>query len=79
MGQEVLSWKNQLDVLINNASSFYPTPLEEANEEHWDNLIGSNLKAPYFLCQTVAHGITKKSGKYRHHCRHLCPKSIKRL
>jgi len=62
MGQEVLSWKNQLDVLINNASSFYPTPLEEANEEHWNNLIGSNLKAPYFLCQTVALALQKSRG-----------------
>lgn len=62
MGQEVLSWKNQLDVLINNASSFYPTPLEEANEEHWDNLMGSNLKAPYFLCQTVALALQKSRG-----------------
>jgi len=62
MGQEVLSWKNQLDVLINNASSFYPTPLEDANEEHWDNLIGSNLKAPYFLCQTVALALQKSRG-----------------
>jgi pteridine reductase len=62
MGHEVLSWKNQLDVLINNASSFYPTPLEEANEEHWDNLIGSNLKAPYFLCQTLAPTLQKSRG-----------------
>ncbi len=62
MGQEVLSWKNQLDVLINNASSFYPTPLEDANEERWDNLMGSNLKAPFFLCQTVASALQKSRG-----------------
>lgn len=62
MGQEVLSWKNQLDLLINNASSFYPTILEEADEEQWDSLIGSNLKGPYFLCQTVAPALQKSRG-----------------
>lgn len=62
MGLEVLSWKNQLDVLINNASSFYPTPLEEASEEQWDSLIGSNLKGPYFLCQTIAPALQKSQG-----------------
>lgn len=62
MGLEVLGWKNQLDVLINNASSFYPTPLEEANEEQWDSLIGSNLKGPYFLCQTIAPALQKSQG-----------------
>ena len=62
MGLEVLSWKNQLNVLINNASSFYPTPLDGANEEQWDNLIGSNLKGPYFLCQTVALALQKSQG-----------------
>jgi len=62
MGQKVLSWKSQLNVLINNASSFYPTPLVDANEEQWDNLIGSNLKGPYFLCQTVAPALQKSRG-----------------
>jgi len=62
MGLKVLSWKNQLDVLINNASSFYPTPLEDASEKHWDSLIGSNLKGPYFLCQTVAQALQKSQG-----------------
>ena len=62
MGLEVLNWKNKLNVLINNASSFYPTPLSEANEEQWDNLIGSNLKGPYFLCQTVALALQQSHG-----------------
>ena len=50
----------QLDLLVNNASSFYPTPVEEATinlettnlettQQAWDDLMGSNLKAPYFL------------------------------
>ena len=40
-----------LDILINNASSFYPTPLGEITGEDWDNLIGSNFRAPLFLSQ----------------------------
>ncbi len=45
----------QLDLLVNNASSFYPIPVEEAiinletTQQAWDDLMGSNLKAPYFL------------------------------
>ena len=42
-----------LDVLVNNASSFYPTPVGEITEAHWDDLMGSNLKAPIFLSQAA--------------------------
>ncbi|WP_369408797.1 pteridine reductase [endosymbiont of Lamellibrachia barhami] len=44
----------RLDLLVNNASSFYPTPLETATETDWDDLIGSNLKAPFFLSRAAA-------------------------
>jgi pteridine reductase len=43
----------QLDILINNASSFYPTPMGTISEQDWDNLIDSNLKAPLFLSQAA--------------------------
>lgn len=43
-----------LDALINNASTFYPTPIGEITEAHWDDLIGTNLKAPLFLSQAAA-------------------------
>jgi len=43
-----------LDILVNNASSFYPTPLDEADERAWDDLMGTNLKAPFFLTQALA-------------------------
>jgi len=49
----------QLDVLVNNASSFYPTPVGEITEAHWDDLMGSNLKAPIFLSQAVAPYLKK--------------------
>lgn len=44
----------RLDLLVNNASSFYPTPLGDANEDQWEDLMGSNLKAPFFLSQAAA-------------------------
>ncbi len=51
-----------LDVLVNNASSFYPTPLEDASEEQWNDLIGSNLKAPFFLAQAAAPLLRARRG-----------------
>lgn len=44
----------KLDVLINNASSFFPTALGEITEQHWADLMGTNLKAPLFLSQAAA-------------------------
>jgi pteridine reductase len=54
MIQEIESRFGRLDLLVNNASSFYPTPLESASEAEWDDLMGSNLKAPFFLAQAAA-------------------------
>ncbi|MBE2260250.1 MAG: pteridine reductase [Rhodobacteraceae bacterium] len=44
----------RLDALVNNASSFFPTPLSEIDLASWDDLVGSNLKAPLFLTQAAA-------------------------
>ncbi|MGD8408379.1 MAG: pteridine reductase [Thiohalophilus sp.] len=52
----------RLDVLINNASSFYPTPFESADLEQWDDLMGSNVKAPFFLSQAAAPYLKQQSG-----------------
>lgn len=51
-----------LDVLVNNASSFYPTPLGQISEAHWEELIGSNLKAPLFLAQAAAPWLRQRGG-----------------
>jgi len=51
-----------LDVLINNASSFYPTPFDDASEEQWNDLIGSNLKAPFFLARAAAPLLRARNG-----------------
>jgi len=53
----------RMDLLVNNASSFYPTPIGETSEDDWNQLINSNLKAPFFLAQALA----KKLGEY-HGC-----------
>lgn len=49
----VAEWKGRLDIVVNNASSFYPTPIGTITEAHWDDLIGSNLKAPLFIAQAA--------------------------
>lgn len=59
--EAVKAW-GRLDVLINNASSFYPTQIGKATEEHWDDLVGSNLKAPFFLSQAAAPHLKKSQG-----------------
>jgi pteridine reductase len=52
----------RLDVLINNASSFYPTPIGNATEAQWEDLFGSNLKAPFFLAQAAAAELKQRQG-----------------
>ena len=52
----------RLDHLVNNASSFYQTPLGEITEKAWDDLIGTNLKAPLFLSQAAAGELKKNHG-----------------
>lgn len=59
--ESVKAW-GRLDVLINNASSFYPTKMGKATEEQWDDLIGSNLKAPFFLSQAATPHLKKTNG-----------------
>lgn len=44
----------RLDVLINNASAYFPTALADADLAQWDALFSSNVRAPYFLCQQAA-------------------------
>jgi pteridine reductase len=51
-----------LDILVNNASSFYPTPLGDIDEDDWNDMIGTNLKAPLFLAQAAAAALRERSG-----------------
>ncbi|MBN4074980.1 MAG: pteridine reductase [SAR86 cluster bacterium] len=60
--KNTLAQWGRLDVLINNASSFYPTPLVSINEEQWHDLIGINAKAPAFLSKACSPALRKSSG-----------------
>lgn len=59
---ETVSRFGKLDVLVNNASSFYPTAVGEIVEKDWHDLIGTNLKAPLFLSQSAAPQLRKNRG-----------------
>ncbi|MEZ0232508.1 MAG: pteridine reductase [Methylophilaceae bacterium] len=59
---ETVKHFGKLDVLINNASSYYPTELGQIGEQEWEDLLGSNLKAPLFLSQSAAPELRKTSG-----------------
>jgi pteridine reductase len=62
VAQAAISSWGAVDVLINNASSFYPTPLAETSEEQWDDLLSSNLKSPFFLSKALSDGLAKRKG-----------------
>jgi len=58
----VVHWGGRLDGLVNNASSFYPTPVGEISEQQWDEIMGSNLKAPLFLSQAAVPYLASSKG-----------------
>ena len=51
-----------IDLLVNNASAFYPTPIDEISENNWEELIGSNLKGPLFLIQGLKEKLKASKG-----------------
>ena len=59
---DVVARFGALDVLVNNASSFYPTPVETATEADFDDLIGTNLKAPFFAAKAAAPFLAARRG-----------------
>jgi pteridine reductase len=52
----------RLDLLVNNASSFFPIGIGAVEASHWEELIGSNLRAPLFICQEAAPELAKNAG-----------------
>ena len=64
--QAIISSVNRIsetiDLLVNNASAFYPTPIEEISNVHWEKLIGSNLKGPLFLIQGFKEKLQASKG-----------------
>lgn len=59
---QVAAHYGRIDALINNASSFFPTPVGRASEAQWDDLFAANAKAPFFLSQAVAPHLAKTRG-----------------
>lgn len=59
---EVLEQAGRLDVLVNNASRFYPTPLGNITERQWDDLVGINLKVPLFMVQASQQELMANQG-----------------
>jgi pteridine reductase len=53
LARDAWAWKGRVDILIHNASSFYPIPLGEVTEEQWEDLFATNAKAPFFLSQAL--------------------------
>jgi pteridine reductase len=59
---ETVNRFGRLDVLVNNASSFFPTPVGEIEERAWEDLVGTNLKTPLFLSQAAAPHLKRSHG-----------------
>ena len=62
MVDQTLQTFGRLDAIVNNASSFFPTPVGAITSEAWDDLIGTNLRAPLFLAQAAAAALKKAQG-----------------
>ena len=61
VSEACMAW-GKIDVLVNNASSFYPTAVDNVTEQQWDELMGSNLKAPFFLAKLLSETLTDNKG-----------------
>ena len=59
---DVLNGFGRLDLLVNNASSFFPVAVGEIEPSHWEELVGSNLRAPLFIAQQAAAELAKHNG-----------------
>jgi len=62
LSQWVLDKTASLDVLINNASRFYPSPWQDATKDQWDQLFGTNVQVPFFLTQALLPVLKKAQG-----------------
>jgi pteridine reductase len=62
MVAQTLERFGRLDVLIYNASSFFPTPVGKIGEREWEDLIGTNLKTPLFLSQAATQHLRRTQG-----------------
>ena len=75
--EQFYSLSDRIDVLVNNASSFYPTPIQEASEEQWKNLLDTNATTPLFLIQGFQNGLQESGGSVINISDSLASKGIK--
>tara|TARA_B110000858_G_scaffold171375_1_gene201808 strand:- start:7459 stop:8232 length:774 start_codon:yes stop_codon:yes gene_type:complete len=62
LAQRALACYQRVDVLVNNASAFYPSPLAECDHKIWNDLFDSNLRAGFFLAQQLATELERRTG-----------------
>lgn len=62
LATDALACFGRMDLLVNNASSFYPTPVDQADDADWDRLLHSNLRAPFILSQKLASALRQQQG-----------------
>lgn len=62
LADNALAHFGRLDVLVNNASDFYPTPVGDISEQDFDTLMASNLRAPLFLSQALSAALRANRG-----------------
>jgi len=60
--ESIVDMWGRLDVIVNNASSFYPTPFGHIEQAQWEQLFSSNLKGPFFLCQAASAVLKQARG-----------------
>lgn len=60
--RHAVAYWGRINALINNASSFYPTTIGTVTDNEWEDLMGSNVKAPFFLAQALAPELIKNQG-----------------
>lgn len=62
LAKSAMATWGHLDALVNSASSFHPTPIGSVTEKQWNELVDSNMKAPFFLAQALAPALEKNQG-----------------
>ena len=77
LAEGVAEITDELAVLINNASSFYPTPIEQASQNEWDDLMATNATTPLFLTQALLPFLRKAKGCVINISDTLAPSGIK--
>ncbi len=59
---DTLQRRGRLDALVNNASAFFPSPLDSTTADQWDALFATNARAPFLLCQAAAPALRERGG-----------------